>query len=245
MIVYPAIDIRHGQVVRLREGDPTQQTTYGDDPVEVARRWIEEGTRWLHVVNLDGAFTAGRQIGQLLERIAALSSAVRVQFGGGLRSLDDIADAFAHGAGRVILGTAAIQQPEIVEAALSLYGAAAVCVALDSRNGQVTTHGWQQTTNISAIEFGKLLAEQGVRHCLYTDIARDGALMGVNHEVTAGLARSTGLQVIASGGVSALDDIRILSDGGVVAGVVIGKALYEQRFRLCEALEIVGAKNAG
>jgi phosphoribosylformimino-5-aminoimidazole carboxamide ribotide isomerase len=109
----------------------------------------------------------------------------------------------------------------------------------------VTTHGWQQATDISAVEFGKSLAGRGVRHCLYTDIARDGALTGVNHEATVALAHSTGLQVIASGGVSTLDDIRILVDDGVVAGVVVGKALYEQRFRLREALEIVGASDAG
>ncbi len=245
MIVYPAIDIRAGKVVRLREGDPSQQTTYSDDPVTIAQQWIAEGAHWLHVVSLDGALGETKQIGGLLRQIAALSTGVRVQFGGGLRSIDDIAWAFDEVAARVVLGTAAVQRPELVDDVLSAYDSDAVCIALDSRDDRVTTHGWQQSTDIPVVEFGRSLASRGIRHCLYTDIARDGALVGVNVTSAAALARSTGLQVIASGGVSSLDDVRSLVESEVVAGVVIGKALYEQRFRLSEALAIAGAHHAG
>lgn len=238
MIVYPAIDLRAGQVVRLREGDPNQQTTFSDDPVMTARRWIDQGAAWLHVVNLDGTFAQANRNIAVLEQIAALGTPV--QFGGGLRAMTDIDEAFAHGAARVILGTVAVEQPQIVEQALARCGAERVCIGLDARDGRVATHGWQQASTETPLTLGTHWAARGVRHALYTDVSRDGLLGGVNVEATAELARQTGLSLIASGGVSSLDDIRALAATGEIAGVVIGIALYTGRITLPEAIEAAG-----
>jgi phosphoribosylformimino-5-aminoimidazole carboxamide ribotide isomerase len=237
MIVYPAIDMRGGKVVRLREGDPNRQTTFSDDPLATARHWINAGAAWLHVVNLDGTFSTPNSNSALVSQIAALG--VPVQFGGGLRAMQDIEAAFSGGVKRVVLGTAAVQNPTLVAEALARFGVEAVCVALDSRNGFVTTHGWQQTTALTAVQLGRQMAEMGVRHCLYTDVMQDGALTGVNVEATEILARETGMLVIASGGVGSLADIERLASGGLVAGVVVGMALYEERVDLRAALALV------
>ncbi len=243
MIIYPAIDLRGGRVVRLKEGDPNRQTVFSDDPVKTAQSWIEQGASWIHMVNLDGAFAQANDNGRILE--AAVRMGVPVQFGGGLRGLDDIAGAFERGAARVVLGTVAIQQPEVVLKAVERWGAEKVCVALDARDGKVTTQGWTTISDVTPMELGKAMAVQGVIHALYTDVSRDGGLVGVNVEGTAALARETGLQVIASGGVGSSDDIRRLKATGVVAGAVIGMALYEGRITLREALAIAGGLDAG
>ena len=234
MIIYPAIDLRGGQVVRLREGDPNRQTIFSDNPVATARQWIADGAQWIHMVNLDGAFATANDNGAILEAAAKLN--VNIQFAGGLRSLDDIALTFARGAARVVLGTIAVQQPEIVAQAVERWGAEVISVALDARDGKVTTHGWQQSTVLTPIEFGQQMRACGVRHALYTDVNRDGGLSGSNLEATIGLGRATGLQVIASGGVSTVEEIRQLASSGVVAGAVIGMALYERRLTLPKAL---------
>lgn len=234
MIIYPAIDLRGGRVVRLLEGDSQRQTVFSDNPLTVARDWIEQGAQWIHMVNLDGAFAADNDNGAILEQAARLG--VPIQFGGGLRTLDSVAQAFDQGAARVVLGTAAINQPEIVEQALTRWGAEAVCVALDARDGKITTHGWQQTADVSPVEFGQQMAAIGVQHALFTDVSRDGKLSGVNIDATVELGRETGLQVIASGGVSAVEEIRQLARSGFVAGAVIGMALYEGKIALADAL---------
>lgn len=236
MIVYPAIDLRGGKVVRLREGDPDRQTVFSDDPLTVARRWLDAGAGWIHMVNLDGAFAAANDNSTILTHAAALGG--RIQFGGGLRSLTDIETAFDHGANRVVLGTIALTQPDIVVQAAQRWGADAVCVALDARDGYIATHGWQEKSSITAIELGQQMYDSGVRHALFTDVSRDGKLSGVNVEATAELARVTGLQVIASGGVRSLDDIRQLAHIPEIAGVVIGMALYTGQFTLEEALAL-------
>lgn len=234
MIIYPAIDLRGGKVVRLREGDPARQTIFSDDPVSTATQWIEDGAQWIHMVNLDGAFAQANDNGLILERIATFSA--KVQFGGGLRSVDDIARAFNAGANRVVIGTAAVQKPELLAEAVSKWGADAVCVALDAKDGKIATHGWQQTVDLTPIGVGKEMASVGVKHALYTDVSRDGGLSGVNLTETVSLARETGLQVIASGGISSLDEIRAIARTGIIAGAVIGMALYEKRFTLKQAL---------
>lgn len=237
MIIYPAIDLRGGKVVRLREGDPNRQTVFSDDPAATARQWIAEGALWIHMVNLDGAFAeaeAANHNGAILEAVAALN--VKVQFAGGLRSPDDIARALQRGASRVILGTIAVQQPEIVAQAVEQWGAEQVGVALDARDGKVTTHGWQQQTSMTPAEFGNEMRALGVRHALYTDVSRDGGLGGSNVAGTIALGRETGLRVIASGGVSTCGEIRQLAASGAVAGAVIGMALYERRLILRDAL---------
>jgi phosphoribosylformimino-5-aminoimidazole carboxamide ribotide isomerase len=234
VIIYPSIDLRGGKVVRLREGDPNRQTVFSDDPVATAHEWIADGAAWIHMVNLDGAFAAANNNGAILEAVAKLN--VKVQFAGGLRSLDDIALTLERGASRVILGTIAVQQPEIVALAVERWGAEAVGVALDARDGKVTTHGWQQSAGITPAEFGKQMQALGARHALYTDVSRDGLLGGSNVEGTIALGRETGLQVIASGGVSTVEEIRALAASSAVAGAVIGMALYEQRLSLRDAL---------
>lgn len=240
MIIYPSIDVRGGKVVRLREGDPNRQTVFSDDPLAAAKDWIAQGAAWIHMVNLDGAFAAANNTGDILETVAKLD--VKIQFAGGLRSLDDIARSFERGAARVILGTVAVQQPEIVSEAVQRWGADAVGVALDARDGRVTTHGWQQATALTPTEFGLQMAALGVQHALYTDVSRDGGLGGSNVEGTIALGKATGLQVIASGGVSTVEEIRTLAASGAVAGAVIGMALYERKLSLGDALAAASAE---
>jgi len=234
MILYPALDLRGGHVVRLREGDPTRQTTFSADPISTAQRWLDTGAAWLHMVNLDGAFAQANDNLAVLERTAALGTPI--QFGGGLRSLDDAARAIDAGAQRVVFGTAAVQQPDLLAAAIARWGADRVCAALDARHGLVTTHGWQIVTEQTPTGLGAQLAALGVVHALYTDVSRDGGLTGVNVEATSALARDTGLNVIASGGVAAIADIHALHAAGNVAGAVIGMALYTGRLDLRAAL---------
>jgi phosphoribosylformimino-5-aminoimidazole carboxamide ribotide isomerase len=241
-IIYPAIDLRGGHVVRLKEGDPNRQTVFSSDPVVTAQQWIDKGAQWLHMVNLDGAFASANDNRTILEQVARLG--IPVQFGGGMRALTDIEDAFNRGASRVILGTVAIQNPEIVMQALEKWGTEAICVGLDARDGKITTHGWQQVADITPAELGKTMAAAGVRHALYTDVNRDGGLGGGNIEGTIALGRETGLQVIASGGVTTPAEIEQLSASGAVAGAVIGMALYEGKITLEEALQAARGKHA-
>lgn len=235
MIVYPAIDIRHGRVVRLVYGDPSRETVYGDDPVGVAERWKSAGAQWLHVINLDGALGEATLALDALMSLAEVG--VSIQFGGGMRTMEDVQQALNAGATRVILGTVVVQQPEMAGAAVERFGAEAVTVALDARDDKVATHGWQEVSAWTPIGLGQRLAEDGVRHVLYTDVSRDGDLSGVNVEATARLADRTGLSVIASGGVASLDDISALREAGNISGVVIGKALYSGMFTLEDAIQ--------
>ncbi|NWG18264.1 MAG: 1-(5-phosphoribosyl)-5-[(5-phosphoribosylamino)methylideneamino]imidazole-4-carboxamide isomerase [Chloroflexi bacterium] len=243
MIIYPAIDMRGGKVVRLKEGDPARQTVFGDDPLATAQLWVEAGAVWIHMVNLDGAFSETNDNLRIVEAVARLG--VRVQFGGGLRQMDDLARAFEIGVSRVVLGTAAVQQPEMVAQAVRRWGAERICVGLDARGGKIATHGWRQVADLTPVELGRQMMALGVRHALYTDVSRDGGLSGVNIQDTVRLAEATGLQVIASGGVRSLEDVRALAETGSVAGAIIGMALYEKRFTLQEALTLAGGKDAG
>ncbi len=236
MIIYPAIDLRGGKVVRLRQGDPNQQTVYSDDPLDVARRWDDAGADWLHVVNLDGALDAANDTLSLLPDLARLD--LSVQFGGGVRSLDDVERVLGLGAARVVVGTAAVQNPDLVSEIVARYGAEHVVVALDARGGRVATHGWQAVSEWTPLDLGKEFARRGVVHALYTDVLRDGGLEGVNIEATVRLADATGLQVIASGGVASLQDVIALRDSGHVAGAILGTALYEGIIDLAEAIRL-------
>ncbi len=234
MIIYPALDLRGGSVVRLREGDPQQQVIFNSDPLEAARRWLDQGADWLHVVNLDGAFAEANDNLSVLEGIAATGA--KLQFGGGLRSMEQMQRAINCGARRIVLGTVALKEPELVGEAIQKFGADSVCVALDARDGKIATHGWQLLSESSPAELGRAMAQTGVHHALFTDISRDGRLSGVNVAATVQLARDTGLQVIASGGVSRLEEIRALKASGMVAGAVIGMALYRGDICLADAL---------
>ena len=236
MIIYPAIDLRGGKVVRLREGDPDQQTVFSDDPVATAKAWMEEGATWLHMVNLDGAFDGDSASLSILETVAKLD--VCVQYTGGLRDMGALRQAWDAGASRMVIGTLAVREPDSVAEAVSYFGAEAMCVALDSKDGKVVTQGWTETSAHGAVEMGARLYERGARHALYTDVRRDGGLQGVNIEDTVELARATGLRVIASGGISQLREIELLTRSGAVAGAIIGMALYQKRFGLAEALTV-------
>lgn len=240
MIIYPAIDLRHGRCVRLQQGDAAAETVFADDPVTAARRWVAEGAAWLHIVNLDGALGEESAANlAALERILATVD-VPVQFGGGLRSADDVGRLLELGVTRAILGTVAVRQPEVVEEALARYGPGALVVGIDARDGMVAIHGWQETSTLSATGLGQRMAEMGVVRVVYTDVGRDGMLSGVNLEATGALARETGLQVIASGGVATLDDVRALKEHQTegIAGVIIGMALYRGHVDLAQALAI-------
>ena len=233
--VFPAIDLRHGQVVRLKQGDPARQTTYSHNPAIVARRWLQAGAIWLHVVNLDRAF--GEASDENLEALqAVLATGARVQFGGGLRSLTDVAAAIELGVQRVILGTAAVEKPEMVQQAVSYFGSGRVAVGIDARQDHVQVRGWAQDTEIDPLTLAKRLRDYGVTTIIVTDISRDGMSKGVNLALARRLAQQTGLAVIASGGVNSLKDVRRIHQAGL-QGVIIGRAFYEGKFTLEEALQ--------
>ena len=236
--IYPAIDLRNGRVVRLQFGDPNKQTIFSNDPLAMGEKWIAAGAEWLHVVNLDGAFDEkGAANWAVLPQLARLGATV--QFGGGIRSLADVDRALAAGAERVILGTAAIENPHLVAAALAAHGAARIVVGIDARDGRVKTRGWQHDTPVTPADLGRQMKDLGVETVIYTDINRDGVLTGVNAAATGQLAQATGLRVIASGGVASLDDITrcaALSGQGVV-GVITGRAIYDGRLDLAEAFK--------
>ncbi len=235
MIIYPAIDLRGGKVVRLREGDPRRQSIFSDDPLATAQSWIDQGADWIHMVNLDGAFATANQNLKVLEKIAALD--VQLQFGGGLRDMGALQCARDAGASRLVIGTLAVREPAVVSEAVARFGSEAICVALDAKDGKVATHGWTELSDYSPIALGRQLRANGAVHALYTDVKRDGGLQGVNISDTIALGQGTGLQVIASGGVSQLSQIEELTRSGSVAGAVIGMALYQNAFSLTEALE--------
>ena len=235
-IVYPAIDLRNGKVVRLKFGDPDQQTNYGDDPAAAGQRWIDDGATWLHVVNLDGAFGEKSAANwSALASIAALKA--NVQFGGGIRALADIERALNAGADRVILGTVAVEQPELVQQAIQQFGAAAIAVGIDARDGEVKTRGWREGGGVSPLDLAQQMADFGVETIIHTDINRDGVLTGVNAEKSAEIAEATGLAVIGSGGVASLADIQRCIDHNL-AGVITGRAIYEGELNLREAIEL-------
>jgi phosphoribosylformimino-5-aminoimidazole carboxamide ribotide isomerase len=238
-IVYPAIDLRAGKVVRLKEGDPARMTTYGDDPGETARRWLDSGATWLHVVNLDGAFGESDRLNRVaLQNIlrAAETFNADVQFGGGLRSYQAIEAGLALGVSRAILGTIAIEQPNVVANALQKFGAKRIAVGIDARDGLVRVRGWKDGSSLSARELALRMHTVGVRTVIFTDVSRDGLGSGLNINATRELADASGLHIIASGGVHTLDDVIAARDANL-AGVIIGRALYEETIELKEALE--------
>ncbi|MFQ5615282.1 MAG: 1-(5-phosphoribosyl)-5-[(5-phosphoribosylamino)methylideneamino]imidazole-4-carboxamide isomerase [Anaerolineales bacterium] len=235
--IYPAIDLRAGKVVRLAQGDPARQTVYGNDPGETARRWRDAGAAWLHIVNLDGAFgdqdSANREA--LRAILEAVSPPVKVQLGGGLRTLADIETTLDLGVNRVILGTAAIENPDLVAEAIQKYGADKIGVGIDARDGRVRVRGWVRKTSVAPVSLGKNLRKRGLQTVVFTNIARDGVGSGVDVETTRQLAEATGLSVIASGGVASPDDVRQVRQAGL-SGVIIGRALYEGQINLIDLL---------
>jgi phosphoribosylformimino-5-aminoimidazole carboxamide ribotide isomerase len=241
--IYPAIDLRRGQVVRLQQGDPARQKEYSRDPGAAARRWLEDGAHWLHVVNLDGAFGETDALNRAaLERIleAAGKAQAQVQFGGGLRSLEGVRSALEMGAARVVLGTVVVEQPHILHQALELYGPERVAAGLDARDGIVQVRGWAESGAITAMDLAARLKEAGLQWLIFTDIARDGLGTGLNLAATLGLAQATGLRVVASGGVSSAEDVLWCQEAGL-AGVIIGHALYEGKIDLRALIQTMRA----
>jgi phosphoribosylformimino-5-aminoimidazole carboxamide ribotide isomerase len=233
-IIFPAIDLRAGKVVRLRQGDPGQQTTYADDPAKVAREWLEAGAHWLHVVNLDGAFGESDSANQkALHGILQVSKKFKaqVQFGGGLRSEGHIASVLDLGVDRVVLGTLAVENPGMLQQAIQSYGPERVAAGLDARQGLVQVRGWQQSTRVRALQLASQLTGLGLKWLVYTDISRDGLGTGLNLAATHELALASGLQVIASGGVNSQEDVT-QARRAHLAGVIIGRALYEGKINL-------------
>jgi phosphoribosylformimino-5-aminoimidazole carboxamide ribotide isomerase len=234
--IYPAIDLRGGKVVRLKEGDPARMTSYSDDPAETARKWLGEGASWLHVVNLDGAFGEGDNANRAaLESILKLGA--RVQFGGGMRSMEAIADVLRLGVSRAILGTIAIEQPTIVADALTRFGAEQIAVGIDARDGLVRTRGWKDNSGVSAIDLALQMRTVGLGTVIFTDVSRDGLGSGLNIPSTRELAERSGLDVIASGGAHTIEDVRAAKGAGL-AGCIIGRALYDGTVDLRTALQV-------
>jgi len=236
--IFPAIDLHQGLVVRLQEGDPQRQTTYSSDPAEIANRWLIAGSGWLHVVNLDGAFdqpdSANRQALDAIIILAKKKSS-RVQFGGGLRTLEAVEALLAHGLERAILGTMAVEKPEDISKLVDQWGSERIAVSLDARDGLVQVHGWKSSGGVSALQVAQDLAGAGLQWLIYTDIRRDGLQQGLNLESTLQIALKTGINVIASGGVACEEDILSARSAGL-AGVIVGKALYEGKIDLAKML---------
>lgn len=240
MIIFPAIDLRQGRCVRLRRGQPEAETLYSDNPVAVAECWEREGAQWLHVVNLDGAFGLSSLNLCIAGQIAAAVD-IPLQFGGGLRTLADIEEALELGIARVILGTVALRQPQLIAQAIDKFGPERIMVSIDAQDGRIAVHGWRELSDLDAVDLARRMRDIGVQRVVYTDISRDGMLSGVNVPATEQLARESGLRVIAAGGVASLEDIRMLkaAEESGIEGVIIGQALYTGVISLPEALAIV------
>ncbi|MBT2643503.1 1-(5-phosphoribosyl)-5-[(5-phosphoribosylamino)methylideneamino]imidazole-4-carboxamide isomerase [Bacillus sp. ISL-41] len=236
--IYPAIDMRGGKCVRLLQGDYDKETVYGDSPFVMAKKFADEGSKWIHMVDLEGA-RDGKRVNDKFVIQAAKDLGVNIQIGGGIRSENDINHYLDNGVTRVIIGSIAVSNPEFAEEMVRKYGEK-IAIGLDAKNGFVATHGWLNTSEVSAVELGKRFADAGAETFIFTDIATDGTLTGPNVEATRQLALETGKSVIASGGVSSLDDLaalRQLREDGV-SGAIVGKAIYEGRFSVKSALEV-------
>ncbi|GFE76193.1 MULTISPECIES: 1-(5-phosphoribosyl)-5-[(5-phosphoribosylamino)methylideneamino]imidazole-4-carboxamide isomerase [Novosphingobium] len=236
MIVFPAIDLKQGQVVRLAEGDMDRATVYGDNPAAQAMLFAEAGSQYLHVVDLDGSFAGRAENREAVEAILAAFPG-HVQLGGGIRTPEAVAGWFDLGVSRVVMGTAALKDPQFVKDMAREYPGGIV-VAVDARDGMVATEGWAEVSDVSIVDMARRFEDAGVASLLFTDIGRDGLLKGCNIDATVDLARRTDLPVIASGGVKGLDDIRLLAlhAGDGIEGVITGRALYDGRLDLAAAI---------
>ena len=237
MQLYPAIDIRQGRCVRLVKGRPEHETVYGESPADVASRWQSLGATYLHVVDLDGAFTG--ETGNRRSVVDILKQAdIPVQLGGGIRTSGAVEAWLALGVRRVILGTAAVERPDMVRQVVEEWGPERIVVGIDARAGRVAVSGWTSGRSCSSLELAEAMKEAGIRRIVYTDIDRDGTMNGLNTGSTARLARESGLRVIASGGVATMEDLERASGAAAdgLEGVVLGKSLYEGTIDLSEAV---------
>jgi phosphoribosylformimino-5-aminoimidazole carboxamide ribotide isomerase len=227
--LYPAIDLKGGQVVRLKRGEMDQATIYADDPAAQARSFIEAGFSWVHMVDLDGAFAGKPANAAAVRAIIAAVPGAKLQLGGGIRSMETAEAWLAAGVSRIILGSAAVKDPDFARAACRAFPGR-VALGIDARDGMVATEGWAETSDVSATDLARRFEDSGAAAVIYTDIARDGMLTGVNVTATAALARAVRLPVIASGGVAGVEDITALrAEGAGIEGAILGRALYDGR----------------
>jgi phosphoribosylformimino-5-aminoimidazole carboxamide ribotide isomerase len=241
-VLYPAIDLRRGRCVRLEKGEAERETVYAADPRTMVRRYADAGAAWVHVVDLDAAFGEGSN--RALIRDLAAAGALKVQTGGGLRTEDDLAEVLDAGAARAVIGTAAVERPELVRAAVARWGADRIAVGLDARGRRPAVRGWTEESDADLLELGRRLADLGVRTIIHTDIDRDGVFAGPNLELSAELAEASGAEVIVSGGMRDVADVQAMAAaaraGRGIAGAIIGKAIYEGRIDLAEAVRQAG-----
>jgi phosphoribosylformimino-5-aminoimidazole carboxamide ribotide isomerase len=237
LIIYPAIDIKDGRCVRLMQGRFEDETVYGDDPVVMAEKWVSLGARWLHVVDLDGARTGISRNMQIISEIVT-KSRIPVQMGGGIRTMEDIERVLKLGVKRVVLGTAAVENPALVKEVVEKYPEN-IAIGIDAANGKVAIKGWERISDLYAVDFAKKVKQLGARTIIYTDIAKDGMLKGPNINATSEMIRCTGMDIIAAGGVSTVQDLKNLKQIGA-AGAITGKAIYTGAINLKEAIEMVG-----
>ncbi|HJU92416.1 MAG TPA: 1-(5-phosphoribosyl)-5-[(5-phosphoribosylamino)methylideneamino]imidazole-4-carboxamide isomerase [Pyrinomonadaceae bacterium] len=237
MIVIPAIDLRNGRCVRLMQGRKTDLTVYNDDPVAVAKEFASEGAEMIHVVDLDGAFSETDSPNRTVVKRMLETVDVPIEFGGGVRSVENAQLLVTEGVARVVLGTVAAESPDSLKEFVDRFSSK-ICVGIDARDGRVMSRGWETLTTLDAVSLARSVASCGIERIIYTDIARDGTLVGPNIEQTLAVVRAANVRVTASGGVSSLDDIKRLrdADDSRLDGVIVGKALYEGKFKLEEAI---------
>ncbi len=237
MIVIPAIDLRNGRCVRLMQGRKSDVTVYNDDPVAVAKEFAAAGAEMIHVVDLDGAFIEADSPNRAVLKRMLDTGDVRIEFGGGVRTIEDAQVLVEEGVARVVLGTVAAESLDSLRQYVERF-AAKICVGIDARDGRVMSRGWETPTSLDAVELARSVASCGVERIIYTDISRDGALSGPNIEQTLAVVRAANVRVTASGGVSSLDDLERLrdADDSRLDSVIVGKALYEGKFKLEEAI---------
>ncbi len=236
MILLPAIDLKDGQAVRLKKGNFSEKTVYSDKPWEIAVEFERAGAGFIHLVDLDGAL-AGYSVNENTIRKITDSVSIPVELGGGIRSIENIEYVLSMGVYRVILGTSAVNNPEFVKEAVEKFGSERIVVGIDAKNGLVATDGWEKLSNISAVEMALEMKKIGIKTIIYTDISKDGMLSGPNIEQTKNLSNKTGLDIIASGGISCIRDLEDLNAEGIY-GSIIGKAYYEKRIDIKEAVEL-------
>lgn len=237
MDLYPAIDLRAGRVVRLAQGEAGRETRYHDDPVAQAERFIAAGARWIHVVDLDRAFGTGDNVAVLQAITARVGNRVHIQTGGGLRTLDAVEAVLDLGVARAVLGTALVTEPSLLTAALARMGSGRLAIGLDAKGGKIAIRGWVETTDLLVEEVCLRILAEGARTVIYTDVTRDGMLTGPDLDGARRLM-ALGAEVIASGGVSTLEDLRAARAAGL-AGAIVGRAIYERKFTLAQALEAI------
>ena len=239
MQLYPAIDMKNGQCVRLRQGAFKDITIYSDAPEKVAAHWQEKGASFLHLVDLDGAL-AGYSVNEEVIRRIADTVSIPIEIGGGIRSKEAVERMLDLGVRRVIIGAKAAEHPEFLRDMVRTFGEEAIVAGVDAKDGMVAVEGWEKVSSLTASDLCLTMKEYGVRHIVYTDISRDGMLSGPNVEATRKLTEETGLDIIASGGVSCMEDLKCLHEAGI-RGAIIGKALYENRIDLAEAVRLYEA----